>query len=195
MAFNFMNKNNITIISTLILVILISQSKIFNFFMDDYLGKFLFIVAIILIATFNKIAGLLIILVIILMFNKNDNYVVSFKSSQGGETLYNSIEGFDNYLANNDDKKLRDKLLISSVVSSTENNTNSEQDTTTSETFKSAIAREGFCLVDKETTILRGKPSNQINISNIKNASIDDIRPAEEKTILFFSSNLNDNIL
>lgn len=190
-----MNKNNITIISTLILVILISQSKIFNFFMDDYLGKFLFIVAIILIATFNKIAGLLIILVIILMFNKNDNYVVSFKSSQGGETLYNSIEGFDNYLANNDDKKLRDKLLISSVVSSTENNTNSELDTTISETFKSAIAREGFCLVDKETTILRGKPSNQINISNIKNASIDDIRPAEEKTILFFSSNLNDNIL
>jgi len=65
----FINKTNIGIVSTLLLLIAISQSNILSFFFNTYLGRSLLILIILLISYTNQILGVVAVLFIIIMFN------------------------------------------------------------------------------------------------------------------------------
>lgn len=72
MKFNFVNKNSIGIIVSLLLVVILSQSKALNFLFVTALGRFLTIVFILVISYMNKILGVVSVLLIIISFNQSN---------------------------------------------------------------------------------------------------------------------------
>ena len=184
MDFKLVSKNNMGIVATLILVILLSQSKFFNFLIDTGLGRSVLILFIILISYVNKILGVVAVLFIIIIFNQsNIGYMEGFTSTSGNSSTV-------------DDKLKAERLKLNilkqanSSVSTTPNTTT--PNTSTSTTSSSAAAstpsnvstetftgREGFNTVDRENTILRGKRSNEIPIlSNARNQN-DSVEPTD----------------
>jgi hypothetical protein len=156
-------KNNISVIITLILVILLSQSRFFNFLIDTYLGRLILITFVSLIAYFNKVIGLVAVLFIIIAFNYNDTNIYN-----------NYYEGFDtsgNEIIKDKSNKDTENVTTTSSMASSNNSpkmNNVEE------------GREGFCMSDKELNILRGKQSNAVPVFyNSRNQS-DDVLPSDK---------------
>ena len=83
MDFKLGSKNNMGVIATIILIILLSQSRFFNFFIDSALGRVFLIAFILAITCMSKILGVIIVLFIIIMFNHSTiGYMEGFTSHQ-----------------------------------------------------------------------------------------------------------------
>jgi hypothetical protein len=178
MDFKLVSKNNMGIVATLILVILLSQSRFFDFLIVTALGRAILILFILGISYTNKILGVVSVLIIIIMFNQSD---ISY------------LEGFTSTNPKTDEKK-DDKM-----TNTTQNvKDDKKQQSTTTTTTSSAVAaiptttsnmssgREGFNMIDREGAMLRGKRSNEIPVfSNTRNQS-DDIEPTD--TSVFVST-------
>ena len=79
MDFKFVSKNNMGVVATLILVILLSQARFFNFLIDTALGRAFLILFILVISYVNKMLGVVAVLFIIIMFNNsNIGYMEGF---------------------------------------------------------------------------------------------------------------------
>jgi len=186
MDLKLVSKNNMGVVVTLILVILLSQSRFFDFLTETALGRMVILVLIIFISYTNKILGLLAVLAIIIAFNQYNMNVVQ---------SYNYYEGFDVSGNSTATAILSDKITIekakediaSQKLSALNNVVNSSQTatttssaasgTTTSESFN---GREGFCMTDRETNMLRGKQSNTIPVFNNTRNQSDDISPTDK---------------
>jgi hypothetical protein len=82
MDFKLVSKNNVGGVATLLLVILLSQSRFFDFLMDTALGRAILILFILGISYTNKILGVVAVLFIIIAFNNSDiGYLEGFTSS------------------------------------------------------------------------------------------------------------------
>jgi hypothetical protein len=178
MDFKLVSKNNMGVFMTLILVILLSESRVFDLLIDTPLGRMMLLAFVILIAYTNKILGLIAVLFIIIGFNQNNMSMVY---------SYNYYEGFDvsgNALNGTVKDKITSKLQSAQTnISNQSTSDTSETATTTSssvagtETFKGG--REGFCMTDRETNMLRGKQSNTVQVFNSREQS-DDISPSDK---------------
>ena len=73
MDFNLVSKNNLGVVTALLLVIILSQGRFFNFLLDTALGRAILILFILFISYTNKILGVVSVLFIIIMFN-NSNF-------------------------------------------------------------------------------------------------------------------------
>lgn len=71
MDFKFVSKNNIGAVATLVLIIVLSQSRFFDFLIDTALGRAVLIMFILGISCVNKILGVVAVLFIIIMFNQS----------------------------------------------------------------------------------------------------------------------------
>ena len=71
MSFNFVSKNNIGAVSTLVFIIMLSQSRIFDFLIDTVLGRAFLILFILGISCTHKILGVVAVLFVIIMFNQS----------------------------------------------------------------------------------------------------------------------------
>jgi hypothetical protein len=141
MDFNLGSKNNMGAIATIILIILLSQSRIFNFLMDTTLGRVFLVAFILALSCIHKVLGVILVLFIMIMFNQ---------SSIG------YLEGFT------DDKNPY-------------NEPNQPE-----EKKEKSTGREGFNMVDREGTILKGKSSNQMPVfSNARNQT-DDVEASDK---------------
>ena len=186
-----LGKNSIGIILTLLLVILLSESRLFKFFTDTYLGR-TFLVTLLLIASYlNKILGIVCVFIIIIMFNIN---VLKY-------------EGFDTNNKNDSDKKEKTTTEDNNNTTSETTTTNkintpittptpTPKDTktetddkinvvTTSTTNESKSAIEGFDLQSTENNIKRGKQSNSIPVNQYYKQSIE-VAPYEEPSFSNF---------
>lgn len=175
MNINLVSKKYVGIISTLFLIILLSQSKIFNILLETALGRIILILFILVISYTSKILGIISVLFVIIMFNQsNIAYMEGFTEDSNSANSANSANSKEikDKLNNLDTQKL-DTTTISSAVST--NIANS------SETF---TGKEGFNIVDREGTILKGKKSNEIPVlSNARN-QMEDIEPTEKSIFL-----------
>jgi hypothetical protein len=81
MAMNTLSKNSISIIVSLLLVIILSETKLFFFFTETYLGRSILILILLFASYLNKILGIVCVFIIIIMFSS--------------KRLIN-FEGFDN---------------------------------------------------------------------------------------------------
>ncbi len=141
MNFNLGSKNNMGAIATIILIILLSQSKFFNFLIDTALGRVFLVAFILAISSINKILGVIIVLFIMIMFNQ---------SSIG------YMEGYTGMIKNAVDVSKEEKKPK-------ENN-----------------GREGFNMIDRESTIQKGKRSNEVPVfSNARNQT-DNVEPTDK---------------
>lgn len=169
------NKNNLGLMATLILVILLSQSKFFNFLTDTAAGRAVLLAFVIYISYIHKMMGLVAVLFIIIAFDFNGTNTVH---------SYNFYEGFDMPSANaaTTDKKPDDKKVIEAkkakeLQDSLKAATKAASDLTTSSS--SVVAgREGFNMSDKEINMLRGKQSNAIPVHNREQN--DDVSPSDK---------------
>jgi cytoskeletal protein RodZ len=176
---NFMpfSKYNMGIAISLILVVLLSQSKIFNFFLNTILGKIVLITLLVIIASIHKILGVVVILFIIIFFSSSD-------------LAY--TEG----LTNNSKMSGTNKLAKDKV---SQNNTNTTSNTTSNTTIPSttsmppvtpkkppATAKEGFDITGTENNIKRGKQSNSIPVNDMVRMS-SDVLPHEGNSFSAFS--------
>lgn len=83
MDFKLGSKNNMGAIATIILIILLSQSRFFNFLIDTALGRVFLIVFILAITCINKFLAVIIVLFIMIMFNQSTiGYMEGFTADQ-----------------------------------------------------------------------------------------------------------------
>ena len=190
-----LGKNSMGIILTLLLVILLSESRLFKFFTDTYLGRTLLVTILLIASYLNKILGIVCVFIIIIMFNIN---VLKY-------------EGFDTNNKNDGDKKEK---------TTTEDNNNTTSETTTTNKINTPIttptptpkdtktethdkinvvttsttneidknktsAIEGFDLQSTENNIKRGKQSNSIPVNQYYKQSIE-VSPYEQPSFSNF---------
>jgi hypothetical protein len=191
------SKNNISVVITLILVVLLSQAQIFDFFLESYLGRLALLSFVIFIAMNSKVLGLVAVLAIIIMFNYF--HIYNIREIEGAETMSsaNKKEEDDSEKKINS-KELKDavdinkKAEIDKPADNTEDKTEDKAEDKTedlmdniSKKITSALdkkdkGKEGFCMSDKESTILRGKRPNSVPVfSNLRRQS-DDVSPFEK---------------
>jgi hypothetical protein len=140
MNFNLGSKNNMGAIAAIILIILLSQNRFFNFLIDTTLGRVFLVVFILAISCINKILGVIIVLFIMIMFNQ---------SSIGYMEGYTGIS--------------TGAVDVSKEEEKPKNN-----------------GREGFNMIDRESTIQKGKRSNEVPVfSNARNQT-DNVEPTDK---------------
>jgi hypothetical protein len=155
MDFKLISKNNMGVVATLILVILLSQARFFNFLIDTALGRAFLILFILVISYVNKILGVVAVLFIIIMFNQ---------SSIG------YMEGFTGATSNQEQLN-KTKMQNASTTAAT------SSATTTTSTATSG--REGFNTTDRELTMLRGKRSNEVPVLSNARSQDENVDPTD----------------
>lgn len=192
MAFRFDNKQNIGIFATLALIILLTKCDTFLLLMNTVLGKIILILLIFFATYSNKILGLVNVFLVILASSYHTvhagyGYLEGFTDASGNEVVVDMSgnNAGSNVAAIKDTKKqlqaaVKEKLLqkqeeLAAATSSAATSTTTPT-TTTTESFKGG--KEGFCITDKENTILRGKQSNSIPIYDSKN-DMENVLPSE----------------
>jgi hypothetical protein len=178
MDFKLVSKNNLGAATSLLLVVLLSQSKFFNFLLDTALGRAILILFILFISYTNKILGVVSVLFIIIMFNSSDiGYMEGFtapsKNSDESSTTTSSTNTNDTTTTSTTTPTLTDeekKQILSKLQEQIKDKDNST--TTTS----SSVASEGFDIIGTENSIKRGKQSNSIPVNSFMKSS-DDVMP------------------
>ena len=181
MDFKLVSKNNLGAATSLILVILLSQSRFFNFLIDTALGRAILILFILFISYTNKILGVVSVLFIIILFNSSDiGYMEGFtapssKNSNDSSTTNTSTTTNDSTTASSTTPTLTDEQKQQIISKLQEETKNSSKDNSTT-TSSSSVASEGFDIIGTENTIKRGKQSNSIPVNSFMKNS-DDIMP------------------
>uniref|UniRef100_A0A6C0AQT3 Uncharacterized protein n=1 Tax=viral metagenome TaxID=1070528 RepID=A0A6C0AQT3_9ZZZZ len=174
MAFKLLSKNIIGGVTTLLLIILLTQSRLFDFLINTHLGRVFLILAILGISWCHKIFGVVAVLFIIIIFNQSE---ISFFEGFTDTNISTTTNSLDNPTSNTisattiSQKKDEVKNTIDQLAQQNATTTSSSAAAATApistETF---MGREGFNTVDREGTILRGKRSNEVPVfSNARN--------------------------
>ena len=201
MAINSLSKTSIGVCLSLLLVILLSESRLFKFFTDTYLGRAFLIIILLFASYLNKILGVVCVFIIIVMFNNNNifsYYYEGFDSNNTSNTT-NGANGTNGSDTKNTDGMKKDnkntEVTITDSISTTTtgNNTpitthtpvpddkinvvdsppDSSKDSKNNGGNSSKKAIEGFDLQSTENNIRRGKQSNSIPINQYNKQSIE----------------------
>ena len=116
MDFKLVSKNNLGVVTALLLVILLSQGRVFNFLLVSALGRAILILFILVISYTNKILGVVSVLFIIIMFNNSD---------------IGYLEGFTDSSSTNSTTTTSSKMPTSSNKDTTSTSTDTTTTTTT----------------------------------------------------------------
>ena len=199
MNFKLVDKKNIGCVSLLLLVIILSQSRFFNFLIDTALGRAFLIAFIIFISCCHKIIGIVGILLIIIMFNRSQIGILEgFDTEQIKSDLQAKIESQQMDACGNDTS-----TTPPTTPTTTTSTTTTPPPTTPSSTdacgnnttppanlaslqSKAQEAKEGFDLIGTESRIKSGKQSNSISV-NHKTRNSENVLPFEEN--IFSTSN------
>jgi hypothetical protein len=199
MAINTLSKNSISIIVALLLVIILSETKLFLFFTETYLGRTILILVLLLASHINKILGIVCVFIIIIMFNSNIkifNYEGFDTNSDNKPTVTSNsndkIQNIKNKMADAEaapvaaDTTTQNQTTTNSPTMSTPsvvpndymvpskiNVVHSSPNTTTGSSSNANEGIEGFDLQSTENNIKRGKQSNSIPVNPYLNTSVD----------------------
>jgi len=198
MAISSLDKNSIGICLSLLLVIILSESRLFNFFTDTYLGRAFLIIIILFASYLHKILGVVCVLIIIIMFNNNDfsSYYEGFgPNEKDGDGKKNDGKDEKDPQPINPPKPVATANTpttssgsISKPINTptpvpddktTNNSTDKSIDASVDKinvvTSSSAVNKsiEGFDLQSTENNIKRGKQSNSIPVDQYNKQSIE----------------------
>jgi len=164
MNFKLVDKKNLGIVLTLIVVILLSQSRFFDFLIDTVLGRTFLILLILAISCTSKILGVVSVLFIIIMFNQSKlGYMEGFTAD--AENSLNTGE-------------IKEKNKIKQNYLKIKNQENGNTTASSSESFDT---REGFNIIDRESTILKGKKSNEVPVFTNERNQTENVEPYDNK--------------
>lgn len=170
MNFKLVSKQNIGFVLFLLLSIIVSQSRVFDFLFHTYLGRAIFIVFLFLISYLSKFLGIVSVLLVILMINYKDEqfYYEGFTDASGNEIMDASgnnliRDGSGNIIRDGSNPLMRHAIVKNNTTSSS---TTDSSATTTDPSTTTNTATEGFDLLGTENTLKRGKKSNSIPVNN-----------------------------
>ena len=172
MDFKLVSKNNLGAVTALILVIILSQSRFFNFLLDTALGRAILILFVLFISYTNKILGVVSVLFIIIMFNtSNVGYMEGFDATHT-PTMNSSTMNTPtmNTPTMNNSKMNNSKMNTSTMNNSTMNNFTKPEsrenfDTPSSSNSTTSTGAEGHNLNGLEDTMKKGVKSNSIPVT------------------------------
>jgi hypothetical protein len=176
MDFKLVSKNNIGVVVALLLVVLLSQSKVFNFLLDTALGRSILVFLILVLAYLNKILGIVAVLFIIILFNQSDiGYLEGFTATPNA-TPNTTPNATPNPNANKEARvaekqQVRQNVkanLASKAANSAAPAAPAAPSTTPIPSATSSLTTsgaEGFDLIGTENNIKRGKQSNKIPVN------------------------------
>jgi hypothetical protein len=212
MAINSLGKNSIGLCLSLLLVILLSESRLFKIFTDTYLGRAFLIIIILFASYLHKILGVVCVLIIIIMFNNNNNNIFSYyyegfegnSSDATDDKKDTKVSMTDSVsttttMGNNKNKPIttptpvpNDKIdVVTPSASSSKNaknvagNTDDNSATNNNNNNNTTKAIEGFDLQSTENNIKRGKQSNSIPVNQYNKQSIE-VAPYESASFSNF---------
>lgn len=189
MDFKLVSKNNLGVVISLLLVILLSQGRVFNFLLDSALGRAILILFILVISYTNKILGVVSVLFIIIMFNNSDiGYMEGFtNSSSTNNSNSNSTTTTSSKMPTNSNKDTTSTSTDTTTTTTTPTLTDEQKqqlmatiqekakdkDTSTVTSSSAAVSGgvEGFNTFETERNIQKGKQSNSIPVSSYANQS------------------------
>lgn len=178
-------------IATIVLIILLTQSKTFDFLTETYLGRLMLLTFILFISYCNQMAGLFAVLCVIISYNYYDMYKVkSYNYDYYENNSY--YEGFDVSRNNVNTSDMSENRMVERDISGNQENSTSIQNqlkqlklkenvlnqklTTLNNSEKNTEknssrfeGKEGFCMPERELNILRGKQSNTIPVMVVSN--------------------------
>ena len=147
------NKNNVGYMLLLLLSLILSQIKIFNYLFDTVLGRAITIVIILYLSYCNKILGIVGVLFIIIAFNYFKKYNEGF-INKVNKNSYNDNNGNDN--GNDIDNE---NISNNDIMDDDNDDDNYEYDNNANTT-----SIEGFDILTTERNMI-GKDSNQFKIN------------------------------
>lgn len=173
MNFKLVSKENLGCVILLLLVVVLSLSKIFNFTTETHLGRLILISLVLVISYFNNILGVVAVLFIIIILSGNNMFYQ---------------EGFDTNMPNTskpepskDNKKdMSEVQKGDNTVDISANQTipmppkdmptlqtkkPSNDSSTVTSSIASSTATEGFDIIGLENDIKKGKQSNSIPVN------------------------------
>jgi hypothetical protein len=190
MDLKIVSKNNVGIVATLILVILLSQARCFEFLTETPLGRMFLLAMTIFIAYTNKIFGLLAVIFFILAFNLNQIIKLEgFDIVEGARSRKASKKSKKS--KKDEDEEMRDEEMVDEdeeIVDEDEEIVDEDEDEDIldegMETLPPIIplneSREGFCMCDRELNILRGKSSNTLPVFSNSREQSDKVEPSNK---------------
>ena len=154
MNYKLISKNSFGIVILLLLVVLLSQSRFFDFMINTSLGRFFLIAIILIVSCIHKILGVVSVLLIIVIFNNID-----FPYLEGMTSNLNDIDtssGSASDSASSSSSAIPPTMEDSSKSESFHNNTKK----------KSTKPLEGFDMIGKERQLQKGRSSNTIPVND-----------------------------
>jgi hypothetical protein len=154
--------NNLGGAGALLLLILLSQSKFFNFLLDTALGRSILILFILGISYINKILGVVSVLFIIIMFNNSDiGYMEGFTNSLPKNTTTTTENTTPTNTVLSDEQKQKMLAQLQEKAKETHSSTSTSS------------GAEGFNTFETERNIQKGKSSNSIPVNQSATQSED----------------------
>ena len=201
MDFKLISKNNVGSAVLLLLVIVLSQARVFNFLIDTALGRFFLIIFVLCLSHCHKILGVVGVLFIIIMFNSN-MYEGFGNNSNSDSSSSSSSSSKPNFNSNSNDSSSTDdssnsttqpntdqikQVITQKIKDASQNNTTDSTDSSdssnSSKKNKNSKAAEGFDILGIENNIKRGKQSNSIPVNSFMRDA-DSIAPYEGTSFL-----------
>ena len=147
MDFNLVSKNNLGAATALLLVIILSQGRFFNFLLDTALGRAILILFILFISYTNKILGVVSVLFIIIMFNNSNIGYMEGATTMGDSSMDTNMGSMKK-----DDKKTATTTGTTTPMATTDASGATTPMATTGPVAikKSQEAMEGFNLLETE---------------------------------------------
>lgn len=145
----FINKHKFGIVALLFFILLVTQEKSLHFLIHTILGRLSLIFLILAICCFNITLGIIAVLYIIILINKDDSFY---------------LEAFDPEISTTDQdntlKKLQDKLKADKYHKETITSTSISA--SNADVSEMGLGREGFNTTERERNMQLGKKSNEI---------------------------------
>jgi hypothetical protein len=171
MELKLVSKNSVGTVATLLLIILLSQARFFDFLVDTALGRAILILFILGISYTNKILGVVAVLFIIISFNNSDiGYLEGFDNS-------NNITGKTDMGC---DTKVGDKKVNYKKVNDIKVNDKKVGDKKVDDKKVESKSIEGFNITEREHIMLKGKRSNEAIVYSNSRNSDDDVEPSNK---------------
>jgi hypothetical protein len=195
------NNRNVSVSLALFLVVLLTQSRSFDFLLETAWGRFVLIMLIMVISYFNKILGSVVVLFVIIMFNHSDaaffEGFTSKSSNNSTDASGNSVDASGNSVdasgnsvdasgnrvdasGNRVDASGNRVDASGNSLDASGNNSNHKPNKNknvnpmpTPPSNITSNAKEGFDLIGTENTIKRGKQSNSIPVKNSRSDNVD----------------------
>lgn len=157
MNFKILSQNNIGVAVLLLLAVVLSQSRVFDYMVNTVLGRALFIAILVFLSYIHRMLGVVCMLLIVILFSmSNVDYLEGFSSQNSMPSTYTQ-------------PPMQQAPTMQAPAVSTPATIPIE--TLSSPATSTSIAKEGFDIVGKERNIQKGRNSNSIPVNDFMRES------------------------